>query len=601
MWKPDPDKNRWCERWAVTAWIALWAMAPGWAYALPTEGEIVSGSGSIEIELTAPQDLTIQQDSQLLITNWQDFSIGSGESVTFNQPNTSAVALNRVIGTDPSLILGNLSADGQVFLTNPSGVLFGKDAMVDVHGLLATTLNISNEDFLNGNYQFNQDPDRSLAAVINNGTLNATRYIGLAAPAVENNGSIIVADLGSVALASGTAMTLDFTGDGLISFAVTGEVTGVVIDADGNVLEDRINNSGLIRANGGQVLLTAKDAGDVIRNVVNHSGIIEARSVQEVDGKIILAGGGSGVVHVSGVLDATGDNEGETGGTLQVTGEKVGLFETARLDVSGHSGGGTALIGGDYQGGGEVPTSLATYVGQDATIQADATVRGDGGTVIVWSDMITRVFGAISARGGAEGGNGGLVETSGKNGLEILTSPDISAPNGTGGTWLIDPVNLNIVAGTNLIDVSESGTTVFTSLNDTTVSELGVNQIEDALLGGGSVEIKTGSSIGGQPGNITWEAGADLDYSDFVSVGPTTSSLTLIAHNDIILNSDITNGTDTDATLNLNIFADSDRSGAGDLIVASGTTIDTNGGAIDFTANDLDIQGTIFGNDIFIL
>ncbi len=303
MWKPDPDKNRWCERWAVTAWIVLWAMAPGWAYALPTEGEIVSGTGSIQ-QPTA-QDLVIQQDSQLLITNWQDFSIGSEESVTFNQPNTSAVALNRVIGTDPSLILGNLSADGQVFLVNPSGVLFGKDAMVDVHGLLATTLNISNEDFLNGNYQFNQDPDRSLAAVINNGTLNATRYIGLAAPAVENNGSIMVADLGSVALASGTATTLDFNGDGLISFAVTGEVSGVVIDPEGKVLKDRIHNSGHIRANGGQVLLTARSAGDVIGNVVNHSGIIEAQTVQQKDGKIILSGGDQGTVKVSGTLDAS--------------------------------------------------------------------------------------------------------------------------------------------------------------------------------------------------------------------------------------------------------------------------------------------------------
>ena len=303
MWKPDPDKNRWCERWAVTAWIVLWAMAPGWAYALPTEGEIVSGTGSIQ-QPTA-QDLVIQQDSQLLITNWQDFSIGSEESVTFNQPNTSAVALNRVIGTDPSLILGNLSADGQVFLVNPSGVLFGKDAMVDVHGLLATTLSISNEDFLNGNYQFNQDPDRSLAAVINNGTLNATRYIGLAAPAVENNGSIIVADLGSVALASGTATTLDFNGDGLISFAVTGEVSGVVIDPEGKVLKDRIHNSGHIRANGGQVLLTARSAGDVIGNVVNHSGIIEAQTVQQKDGKIILSGGDQGTVKVSGTLDAS--------------------------------------------------------------------------------------------------------------------------------------------------------------------------------------------------------------------------------------------------------------------------------------------------------
>jgi len=111
VWKPDPDKNRWYERWAVTTWIVLWAVFPGWAYALPSGGEIVSGSGSIE--LTAPQDLTIQQDSQRLITNWQDFSIGSAESVTFNQPNINAdensfsetrdLTLNgNVVGSDPA-------------------------------------------------------------------------------------------------------------------------------------------------------------------------------------------------------------------------------------------------------------------------------------------------------------------------------------------------------------------------------------------------------------------------------------------------------------------------------------------------------------------
>ncbi len=304
MWKPNSQKCRWYEQWAMASLLALWAVCPGWGYALPTKGEIVFGNGSIQ-QPTA-QDLVIRQDSQQLITNWQGFSIGSAESVTFQQPGVNSVALNRVIGADPSLILGKLSANGQVFLSNPSGVIFGNGAVVDLHGLLATTLNISNQDFLNGNYQFNQDPGRSLAAVVNNGTLNATRYIGLLAPAVENNGSIIVADLGSVALASGTAATLDFNGDGLISFAVTGEVSGVVIDPDGNGLKVRIHNSGHIRANGGQVLLTARSAGDVIGNVVNHSGIIEAQTVQQKDGKIILFGGDQGTVEVSGTLDASG-------------------------------------------------------------------------------------------------------------------------------------------------------------------------------------------------------------------------------------------------------------------------------------------------------
>ena len=294
MRKSEPKHNRRLNRLAVGLLVGLWAVAPGWVNALPNGGKIVSGTGSIS--QPSAQDMLIQQDSQQLITNWQGFSIESAESVTFNQPNSSAVALNRVIGVDPSIILGKLSANGQVFLSNPSGVVFGKSAVVDVHGLLATTLNISDQDFLNGNYQFSQDPDR-FVAVINNGSINAARYVGLAAPVVENNGSIIVADLGSVALASGTAATLDFNGDGLISF--------VVSNVKGDVLRGQINNSGLIRANGGQILLTARSAGKVIGNVINHSGIIEAQTVLQKDGKIILSGGGMGTVKVSGTLDAS--------------------------------------------------------------------------------------------------------------------------------------------------------------------------------------------------------------------------------------------------------------------------------------------------------
>ena len=292
MRKFEPRQKNRLSQLAVSFLIGLWAMAPGWVNALPTGGDIVSGTGSIE---QSAQDMVIQQKSQQLITNWQGFSIGSAESVTFEQPNSSAIALNRVVGVDPSMILGKLSANGQVFLSNPSGVVFGASAVVDVHGLLATTLNISDADFLKDNYQFSQDPVRQVA-VINNGVINAVRYVGLAAPMVENSGSIIVADLGSVALASGTAMTLDFNGDGLINFTVTG--------AEGKFLKDRINNSGLIRANGGQVLLTSKSAGDVIGNVINHSGIIEARAVEKKDGKIILSSGDQGTVNVSGILDA---------------------------------------------------------------------------------------------------------------------------------------------------------------------------------------------------------------------------------------------------------------------------------------------------------
>ena len=144
-----------------------------------------------------------------------------------------------MVGADPSVILGQLSANGQVFLSNPSGVVFGQGSRVDVHGLLATTLNITDADFFDGNnsYLFSEGVNPTLAAVINNGRIDAKSYVGLIASAVKNNidGRIIVADLGSVALGSGTVATLDFNGDGLISFAVDGEVSGEVRDIQGNV------------------------------------------------------------------------------------------------------------------------------------------------------------------------------------------------------------------------------------------------------------------------------------------------------------------------------------------------------------------------------
>ena len=196
------------------------------AFALPNGGEIVSGTGAIS--QPTQQDMVINQNTQKMITNWNAFGIGSAESVQFVQPGISSVALNRVIGADPSVIIGKLSANGQVFLSNPSGVLFGQGAVVNVHGLLATTLQISNQDFLDGNYHFTQDPNQPLTSVINEGELTASGYVGLLAPGVVNSGTI-VADLGSVALGSGTEATVDFTGDGLISFSILGTVEAATL------------------------------------------------------------------------------------------------------------------------------------------------------------------------------------------------------------------------------------------------------------------------------------------------------------------------------------------------------------------------------------
>ncbi len=414
MRKFESKQNQRLNRLAASLLVGLWAVAPGWVHALPNGGEIVSGTGSIE---QSKQDMVIQQDTTQLITNWQGFSIGSAESVTFVQPNSSAIALNRVIGIDPSIILGKLSANGQVFLSNPSGVLFGKSAVVDVHGLLATTLNISNDDFLSGKYQFSQDPNQSdkdflrgnhhyphypnqsLATIINKGVIKASSYVGLVAPAVINSGSIVVADLGSIALVAGTAVTLDFNGDGLISFAVA--------DAEGKVLDDETNDSKLIRANEGQVLLTSKSASDVIGNVVNHSGIIEAHHVKQKDGKIILARD-PGTVKISGTLDAS---------EVFITADTVAV--AANKSLSTHNGNMSIVanhldIKGDMNSGtGDVVFTLAD--GGDLDIGPGNNPNGGLGNNdirhIIAENLILNTDGSINVKGITEKDTDGIKDS----------------------------------------------------------------------------------------------------------------------------------------------------------------------------------------------
>ena len=216
-------------------------------------------------------------------------------------------------------------------------------------------------------------------------------------------------------------------------------------DAEGNVIDNNINNEGLINADGGQVTLSVRRAGEIIQSVVNQEGVIEARSVIERNGRIFLSGGEKGVVHVAGTLDASGEDEGETGGTIQVTGEKVGLFDTANLDVSGEVGGGEILVGGDFQGHNpEVQNAFRTFVSPEALLSADAISNGDGGKIIVWADDITRFSGTASATGGSQSGNGGFIEISGKADLIFRGAVDASALNGIAGAVLFDPKNINV-------------------------------------------------------------------------------------------------------------------------------------------------------------
>ncbi len=291
------------------------------AHALPSGGSVAAGAASIS---SGANSLTINQSSQDVILNWQSFSIGQGQAVQFNQPNSSSVALNRVIGPDPSTILGSLSANGKVFLVNPNGILFGPGAQVNVGGLVASTLNISDADFMAGRYSFSGPGG---AAVLNSGSINADGgYVALLGGSVSNQG-LITANLGSVVLAAGTAITLDLAGDGLLNVTV-----------DQGAVNALVENGGMIRADGGRVVLTAQAAGQLLKTVVNNTGVIEAQTIGVHNGVISLLGDmTNGVVNVGGTLDASAPNGGN-GGFIETSAATVNIAPDAQISTDAPTG-----------------------------------------------------------------------------------------------------------------------------------------------------------------------------------------------------------------------------------------------------------------------
>src|SRR6266513_552124 len=532
------------------------------ALALPTGGEVVAGSA--HISQPNAQTMQINQASQKAILNWQGFSIATSEAVNFLQPSASAVALNRVVGSQRSDIFGSLTANGQLFLVNPNGVLFAPSASVDVGGIAATTLNIRNEDFLAGNYVFFRDGNAG--SVVNQGTIHApSGYAALIGPKVTNEG-FISARMGSVALAAGDRVALDMIGDGLISVRIDQAALGAAV-----------LNKGTIQADGGKVLLAARSADSLLDTVINNTGIIRATSLIERNGVIVLDGGSTGVVSNSGTLDVAGVDAGTTGGTVKVLGKYVGLFDRSRIDASGDTGGGSVLVGGNWQGQGPERNASRTIVGPDATISASAVTRGDGGTVVVWSHDVTKFHGSIDARGGAQGGDGGKVETSGAV-LQADGRVDVSAPHGTGGLWLLDPYDISIENTANSSGIDTAGSD-FTSKADSAV--LDTTTLGAALTGGVTVRVITGNG-GLQNGDITV-------HDTTTAAGSATLELHAQRNITFAPASSITNGVAPNV-LNVSLFAGTDGpagtagTNPSSITMAAGSSITTGDGNVTATA-----------------
>jgi len=540
----------------------------------PLGPSVVNGQASFA---TAGNTLTVTNTPGTII-NWQGFSIGANEITRFAQQNASSAVLNRVVSSNPSSILGSLQSNGRVFLVNPNGIVFGQGATVDVAGLVATSLNLGNADFLAGRYNFTDVPGAQ--SVSNAGNLAAQGdglrggQIYLIAPNVENSG-IITAPNGEILLAAGHSVDLVNS----IEPNLRVNITAPAGDA---------TNIGQLIAESGSLGLF----GAVVRN----SGTVSADSATTQGGKVVFKA--SQRAEISGTATATGT----TGGTVHALGSnQVVLDGNASIDASGTNGGGTVLIGGDAHGANPaMPNAQHTFVGANTTLKADAVVNGDGGNVIVWANDTTQAYGNISARGGQQGGDGGFVETSG-GWLDVLRGPDVSASLGKGGTWLLDPYDITITAAT--ANSSTLGVNPITYTPTASGSTIDAGIISGTLDGGVSVIVDT--SLGGaEAGNITVN-------SPLNTVNAGAATLTLKAHNDIVINAPLSMNNslvltaNQDATGGGNVVINKSVTAAGttasgqDIIFASldgGTTYGKlNGGAVSLTATGGAITPSPYG------
>ncbi|EEF7912580.1 filamentous hemagglutinin N-terminal domain-containing protein [Salmonella enterica] len=560
----------------LTGLIAGLLPAMALAADLPTGGQIVGGQGSIS---TSGNQMTIHQQTQNMATNWHSFDIGKNNTVQFVQPNSSSVALNRVTGASGSQIMGTLKANGQVFILNPNGVLFGKNARVDVGGLVAATKNISTTDFMKGQYTLSGSGNPG-AQVVNQGSLTTSKggYIVLAGERVSNSGTVTTPS-GKTILAAGKTVTLQLDNGGLTSVSVNGSVVNALVE-----------NQGLISATNGQVYLTAKGQDMLLNTVVNNSGTVEAKGLANRGGEIVLNGGDSGVVSQSGHLLA--DSQTGQGGKITLEGQNIHLAGGSLTTATGKTGGGEVYVGGGWQGqDSHIKNASKVVMDKAATVDVSATENGNGGTAVLWSDDYTNFRGTVLAKGGAKSGDGGRVETSSHRNLQASGAVDASARAGHGGEWLLDPTDVTIVgagADTGIDSATADGTDIFTPT--ASGGQILNSSIVNQLNAGTSVTVKTsGTDTDGETGNITVNA-------NIIKTAGTDAKLTLLADNNISTGDNVSIGATT-GKLNLDLLAGNTTNNAsislgkfinislngGDLLADAGNS--ASGVSLTFTNN----------------
>lgn len=474
--------------------------------ALPSGGSVSAGSASIHS--SGGNRLVINQASPRAIVDWNSFSVGAGNSVSFIQPGSSSAILNRVTGATGSEIAGQITGSGQVFLVNPNGIAITPTGTVSVGGgFIASTLGISNEDFLGGNLSFSGGG--ASADVFNQGLITAGNggFIGLIGGRVANEGRI-AAPLGRIGLGAGEHVTLDLTGDGFLQILAPSQAR----DADGRAL---VEAGGEISAEGGLVVLRGATVRQSIRDVVNVPGRISAHSASGRNGHIILGASGGGVrvsgqvqggdvrmrgerVDVSGVITS---RDGSNGGAVSISAVAgITLAPGAVIDASGADGGlvaivsdGETVIGGRISASGIVRGGMIDLTGRDVALQG-AQIEARGGEL----GGLLRIGGAF--RGGAEQDPG-----------SDLFAAFIGRYGVPGDLASADTVTIDVAS---VVDVSAAnsngaaGAVVVWSERETAVA--GRIDARDAI-GAGAVEISARERIASVDlGNLALGAGATL-------------------------------------------------------------------------------------------
>ncbi|MBL8351883.1 MAG: autotransporter-associated beta strand repeat-containing protein, partial [Burkholderiaceae bacterium] len=498
---------------------AVWALAgalltpAGWA--LP--GGATPTLGATTVRPGPPGTLEILQSSSKAGIDWRSFSIAAGERVLIRQPDTASVLFNRVTGADPSLIFGQLQANGRVFLSNPRGIIFGAGSQVDVGSLVATTLSVNTTMLASGRYQLSlADGAGGGGELRMDGSIRAPGgTVALVSPNLSVGGNILAGRLG---LAAAGAVQVDVDGDGLIFFNVRDD------DLAGRL---RVLPSASLR--GGSAELRAAARSGFADTVLNLDGVVRAQGFALKGGQVVIDGGSAGVTRIAGRVDASSAADGAQGGEILVLGQKIGLTPEALLDASGSGGGGRIRVGGDFQGRNpELANAERVTVQRGAQLKADAIDAGDGGRVVVWSEAGTRYGGSISARGGARGGNGGDVEVSGRRHLDFSGTVDLSADKGRRGSLLLDPLSITVVESGPDIDGLGLG-------HDLSGPTLGFGDFpaKDSLITSSQVNAQLNAAV-------TLEAKNTITVNNTATKINGTGALTLKAGGDITIAGDIT-------------------------------------------------------------